>query len=284
MNNVQHTDNLLHDLKKESLFTLITVKVNNTEKTLFKFELKKTGDVLMYCKPAEFYRDPGELATSEKKIKQQRYSFHKSSESKDVINFIKQTIDLDIGEIKNTYIVTPAIKNKSGFIHVLSRRAPDLSTEKYNTKKKSKYRLLNLGDFDCKSSTLFYSLFVSSSTISVPNKITIVNALSFVVGDFKFLVIWGYLPLPSHFTGSLIHSTTIKNDTGEILGQVDGVNAMGAIKLNEHYFKTLIDEYDKTLNPNKTAPFNLVKKIFELTGFLKSGKQSSAEKERGQYK
>ncbi|HGW4533456.1 TPA: hypothetical protein ACNH4C_005260, partial [Klebsiella pneumoniae] len=154
-------NNLKIDSSKQNLFTepsitQVTVKVDKVDKTLFKFELKKNGDVLMYCKHAQFYRDSGGVPNNDNEIKQQRYSFHKSLDSKENINFIKQTLDIPTSGIINTHIVTPAIKNNSGFIHVFSRRAPDLSIEKYNAKNKGKFRRLSIGEFDCTCSTIFY--------------------------------------------------------------------------------------------------------------------------------
>ncbi|KZQ99170.1 hypothetical protein A3N63_24745 [Klebsiella aerogenes] len=272
------SDNSNNNTKKmvdEPLITLVTITTDNIEKTLFKFELKKSGDVLMYCKHAQFYRESGTKPTDEIEIKQQRYSFHKSEKSESNINFIKQTFDLNTPDIINTYISTPEIKKKSGFIHIFSRRCPDLSPDRHNAKIKSKYRILNIDEFDYKISTLFYSLFIGSSKIDVPHKVATANTSTFVIGDFRFLVVWEYLPFPSHNTGSLIHSRTHKTDDGTIIGQIDGVNTSGAIEQSGLFHQSLIDEYNTTLNSFKEIPTNHIMNIFETTGFIKSGKRDS---------
>lgn len=130
------------DSSNQNLFTgpsymQVTVNIDNVEKTLLKFEQKKDGDVYMYCKHAQLYRDPGEAPNNDNTIKQQRYSFHRSLDSEKNINFIKQTFETSTTGIKNTHIVTPVIKNNTGFVHVLSRRTPNLSLDKYNAKKKT---------------------------------------------------------------------------------------------------------------------------------------------------
>lgn len=283
MSNIENTAHSQQDLEEKSTFTLVTIKVNNIDKALFRFELKKSGDVLMYCKHAQFYRDSGTKPNSEEGIKQQRYSFHKSQNSADGINFIKQTLDTTSTAEINTYIVTPVIKKKSGFVHIFSRRTPDLTPERHNANKKSKYRILDIDEYDSRSSTLFYSIFVGSSNVQVPNKVTSANVLSFIIGDFRYLVIWAYLPIPSHNTGNLVHSGTIKTDTGEILGQVEGVNTLGAIALSYDYFKILIIEYNSTLNACQDAPVNLAVNTFKSVGLRKDGLRFGA-KRRGIYK
>lgn len=266
--------------KNESVFSLVTVKLDNIEKTIFKFELKKNGDVFLYNRHAQFFRLSGTKDDNAKEIKQQRYSFHKSSESKEGINFIKQTLDIGQSDMINTYIVTPVIKKNAGFIHVFSSRSPDMSPERYNSKIKKNYRVMSIGDCDVKSSTLFYSLFVGSSKIQFPKKITTANALSFTIGDFRFLFTWAYLPMPSHYTGNLIHSGTIKTNSGDILGQTEGLNTSEAIKLSHHYFNCLINEYDATLNSCEDFPNNFVIELFKSTGFLKDGSESSLERSK----
>ncbi|EMO2828165.1 hypothetical protein REV13_08905 [Klebsiella pneumoniae] len=273
-------NNLKIDSSKQNLFTepsitQVTVKVDKVDKTLFKFELKKNGDVLMYCKHAQFYRDSGGVPNNDNEIKQQRYSFHKSLDSKENINFIKQTLDIPTSGIINTHIVTPAIKNNSGFIHVFSRRAPDLSIEKYNAKNKGKFRRLSIGEFDCTCSTIFYSLFIGSSSTQAPENNTRKNVLMFTIGDFKFILNWTYLPLPAHSSGNLIHSTTIKDDADNIIGQAEGVDYHGAIEQSMFYFKMLIAEYNDTLHIAEGFPSNFVLELFKLTGFLDGGTISS---------
>ncbi|MDE8894924.1 hypothetical protein PZW00_07495 [Klebsiella pneumoniae] len=271
------------DSSNQNLFTgpsymQVTVNIDNVEKTLLKFEQKKNGDVLMYCKHAQFHRDPGETSNNDNKIKQQRYSFHKSLDSENNINFIKQTLEISTPGIINTHIVTPVIKNNTGFIHVFSRRAPNLSFDRYNSKKKDKYKTLCIGDLDCASSTLFYSLFIGSSTQHSSDKKSESNVLTFIIGGFKFMFTWAYLPLPSHKSGCLIHSGTTMGDEGNIIGQSKGVDEKGAIQQSLMFFRKLIHEYDITLHVQEKLPINFVTNLFNVTGLLKGGCRSSPDR------
>ncbi|HDG7976392.1 TPA: hypothetical protein PCK86_005476 [Klebsiella pneumoniae] len=266
------------NLFTEPSFMQVTVNVDNIEKTLFKFELKKDGDVLMYCKHAQFHRDTGEAPNNDNKIKQQRYSFHRSLDSEDNINFIKQTFEISTPGIINTHIVTPVIKNNTGFIHVFSRRAPNLSFDRYNSKKKDKYKTLCIGDLDCASSTLFYSLFIGSSTQHSSDKKSESNVLTFIIGGFKFMLTWAYLPLPAHKSGFLIHSGTLMGDEGNVIGQSKGVDEEGAIQQSLLFFKILIDEYSATLHAQEKLPPAFVNDLFKETGFLNGGCFSSPDR------
>ncbi|HFP9303692.1 TPA: hypothetical protein ACHOZB_003118 [Raoultella planticola] len=271
------------DSSNQNLFTgpsymQVTVNIDNVEKTLLKFEQKKDGDVYMYCKHAQLYRDPGEAPNNDNTIKQQRYSFHRSLDSEKNINFIKQTFETSTTGIINTHIVTPVIKNNTGFVHVLSRRAPNLSLDKYNAKKKDKYKTLCIGDLDCASSTLFYSLFIGSSTQYSSDKKPESNVLTFIIGGFKFMFTWAYLPLPSHKSGFLIHSGTIMGNEGNVIGQSKGVDEKGAIQQSLIFFRKLIHEYDITLHVQEKLPLNFVTNLFNVTGLLKGGCLSSPDR------
>ena len=280
MDNNLNIDNSNQNLFTEPSITQVTVKVDKIDKTLFKFELKKNGDVLMYCKHAQFYRDSGEAPNNDNEIKQQRYSFHKSLDSKESINFIKQTLDIPTTGIINTHIVTPVIKNNSGFVHVFSRRAPDLSLEKYNAKNKGKFKRLNIGELDCSCSTIFYSLFIGSSSIKTPETYTKNNVLIFTIGDFKFMLNWAYLPLPAHSSGNLIHSRTITDDKDNIIGQVEGIDYHRAIEQSTFYFNILVAEYNDTLHIAERFPSNFVIELFKHTGFLEGGSFSSPSRKK----
>ncbi len=280
MDNSTKINNSKHNLFTEPLITQVTVNIDNVDKTLLKFELKKNGDVLMYCKHAQFYRDSGGVPNDDNEIKQQRYSFHKSLDSKKNINFIKQTLDIPTAGIINTHIVTPAIKNNSGFVHVFSRRAPDLSLEKYNAKNKGKFKRLSIGELDCTCSTIFYSLFIGSLSTKTPETFTKNKVLIFSIGDFKFMLTWVYLPLPAHSSGNLIHNKTITDDEDNIIGQVEGVDYHGAIEQSSLYFNMLIDEYNETLHKAERLPKNFVIELFKHTGFLKEGTFSSPSRKK----
>ncbi|SSD84683.1 Uncharacterised protein [Klebsiella quasipneumoniae] len=280
MDNSTKIDSSKQNLFNEPSITQVTVKVDKIDKTILKFELKKSGDVLMYCKHAQFYRDAGEVPNDDNEIKQQRYSFHKSLESKQNINFIKQTLDIPTTGIINTHIVTPAIKNNSGFVHVFSRRAPDLSLEKYNSKNKGKFKRLSIGELDCTCSTIFYSLFIGSLNTKTPETFTKNNILIFTMGDFKFMLIWAYLPFPAHSSGNLIHNKTITDDKNNIIGQVAGTDYHGAIELSTIYFNILVAEYNETLFKTDRLPYNFIIELFKRTGFLKEGTFSSPSRKK----
>lgn len=271
MSTLHNTDKSKSIINKEPNFILFTIKTKNIHKTLFKLELKKTGDVYMYCKHAQFYRDSGTAARSDIEINQQRYSFHKSLNSTEGINFIKQTLGIKPSENINTHIVTPAIKENTGFVHILSRRAPDLSLDRYNSKIKDKYRTICIDSFDCDCSTLFYSIFIGSSNTTVQNKPAAENVYLFDLGDFKFMFKWAYLPLAAHSSGNLIHSMTIKSNTGNIIGQVPGLDMQSALAQSELHFQLLIKEYSETLHRQENLPINYVSDLFKITKFLKGG-------------
>lgn len=94
------------------------------------------------------------------------------------------------------------------------------------------------------------------------------------------MLTWGYLPLPAHSSGNLIHNKTITDDEDNIIGQVEGVDYHGAIEQSSLYFNMLIDEYDETLHKAERFPKNFVIELFKHTGFLKEGTFSSPSRKK----
>ncbi|WP_440482843.1 hypothetical protein [Serratia marcescens] len=253
--------------KKE---TIITVNVDGVKKTILKIKLKKNGDVMLFIKHAAFFRDAGGVPSFSKKISQQRYSIHRSIESKEKINFIKQTLEVNGDGIINTHLVTPVIKNNSGFIQIFSRRIPNLSPEHYSVDNNNgKFIEESLGAFKSNKMTLMFSIFVGASALTVPDSFNNVNVRSFIRGEFRFLIIWTYILVASHSSGTLMHFGSIKGSDGEAIGQQHGVDASGATIIAVKGFCHLVAEYAQTLHLSEGIPVEYILEIFKNTGFVK---------------
>ncbi len=273
-NDVFNISKINSDVKK----TVITVDVNGINKSLMRFEIRPSGDVVHLLKHASHFRLEGVPEHSDKEIKQQRYSFHRSLNSSENINVIKQTYEFKSGEVMNSRLVTPAIKNKSGFVQVYSRRVQNLTSERYDTKKHSKGTVEeSLGEWEMKNSNLFLSVFVGSASLNANYMDDIVNVRSFVMGDFRFVIAWTYLIMPALGSGTYQHNiTTNPNDDMVICPEV-GHDMKGVINQAMGSFWSLVDEFATTLSAQEGFRIEILMKLIELTGFIKNGCRHSKE-------
>ncbi|HGM5994526.1 hypothetical protein ACTJJ6_02455 [Serratia sp. 22278] len=256
--------------------TEVTIDVDGIKKTIMRFELKSNGDVIMILKHAGFYREKETAEYHGQGIKQQRYSFHRSLKSPSKINVIKHTYEMKNGELIDTRVVTPVIKNKSGFVQVYSRRVPTLTPERYNTKPLSKVSVEeNLGYWDVNNSTLLVSVFVGSASLNISHDDNIVNIRSFVRGDFRFVLTWTYLMMPAHSSGALRHRMTLKLDNGMVLGLANGLSINDVVLNAIHEFWYLSDEFAKTISAEQGFSLETIFEIIKLTGFVKDGRRCS---------
>lgn len=250
----------------------ITMIVGGVKKDILGFKIKNNGDVMMLLRHAQAYREAGTGASIKKlpRIKQQRYTLHQSLQSKEKINVIKQTLSVKGHPDKNTYLFTPVIKDKSGFVPIFSRRLPALNTDQYNYNETQKIKEECLGEFDANKSMLFLSVFVGAPELEIPTGEYYANIHSVVIGGFRILFVWCYMMLPSHPSGFLVHKITQKNPDGTVGGQVSGLNMETAVAVALYDFYSSIEELGKTLHVTNNLPINFAEKSIELTGFVKN--------------
>lgn len=274
-NNISGDD--INSYNSNAKKSLVTMNVNGVKKNILAFELRPSGDVIMLLRPAQTYRDAGAGMGNLKPITQQRYTIHKNSQSKENINVIKHTLGVEGESDILTYLVTPAIKSKTGFVQIFSRRYPAMNIGQYNAKLSEKISEIYLGGFDATKSTLFFSVFVGAAEVQVPETQYYANTHSFVIGDFKFLLVWGFMMLQSHHSGGLAHQFTKKLPDGSIAGQWPGVDTEMAVSLALVVFEKLIGEFGKTLNAAHGLPANFVDNSLRLTGLVRNPNPESPD-------
>ncbi|CAI2449020.1 Uncharacterised protein [Serratia liquefaciens] len=257
--------------------SLVTMNVNGVKKNILAFELRPSGDVIMLLRPAQAYREAGKGMVNLKPITQQRYTIHKSSQSKENINLIKHTLGVKEEPNIHTYLATPAIKSKTGFVHIFSRRYPAMDVGQYDAKLSKKISEIYLGDFDATKSTLFFSVFVGAAEVQVSDNKYYANTHSFVIGDFRFLLVWGFMMLHSHNSGGLIHQFTEKRPDGSVTGQWPGVDTETAVNIAKTIFQKLVDEFGQTLHATHDLPINFVANSLHLTGFVRNPNPTSPD-------
>ncbi|MBR0839627.1 hypothetical protein JQ607_05415 [Bradyrhizobium liaoningense] len=143
-------------------------------------------------------------------IIQQKYTVHASLDSP-TYNTITHTLVLSDGQRLRSYAVTDAIKTKSGFALLFSRRCPDLSLDRYLLQNAKAFVPVVLGTYDTKSMTPVHAVFVGAADTEFDTSL----ASDFMVHQIVFnqtrlVIVHGAFPLPSHSTGDLSHIQTFK--------------------------------------------------------------------------
>jgi hypothetical protein len=204
------------------------IEVDEKPRKLFSLIEKKSGDLILTLNHAKNYEEGTNILGP---IKQQRYSIHKSPQSPSN-NTIKQTIELEGGKLYHTYNSTKAIKEKSGFCYIYSRRAPNLDLDRLNFKSKADDVIIDA--YVPSIRTLVYSIFISDESINFKDK----NFDDFKIHQIKFgfikiVILWSYINFPSDTSGFLSHNMTIPvtNEHKEIFNLGNGISENECISL-----------------------------------------------------
>jgi hypothetical protein len=169
---------------------VVTIGYNGTsEKRLFSAKERKNGDLLIVPTKAENVTETDNdvqknALTSSVRYpsKHQKYSVHRSVNSKDKINAVKHELILEDGRIKETLNYSKAIKHFGNLIPLFSRRTPNLLPDHYDLREKDRLSTLRkIGNMDGKRSMLVF--------------------------------LYSFLTLPAHSSGELQHFATIDTST-----------------------------------------------------------------------
>ena len=167
------------------------------------------GEVVIGIRSAEnyFYNSEGT------KILQQKYSVHASLDS-ERYSTITHTIVLSDGRKLRSYSVTDAIKSRSGFALLFSRRCPDLSNDRYLLENSKKFTPVVLGEYDSRRATPVFAVHVGGAeTEFKPSKTHEFAITEIPFAKLKLIIIHGFLGTPSHRTGDLLHGMTFKPES-----------------------------------------------------------------------
>jgi hypothetical protein len=144
-------------------------------------------------------------------ILQQKYTVHASSDSP-TYNTITHTQSLSDGHRLRSYALTDAIKSgRCTFTHLFSRRCPNLSNDRYLLRDAKAFVPVILGTCDVNRMTPTHSVFVghANAEFNVPDHPDF-GVQQIIFTNFRVVIVFGMLGLPSHHTGDLMHSMTFK--------------------------------------------------------------------------
>ncbi|MBU3889474.1 hypothetical protein FM996_05400 [Methylosinus sporium] len=124
---------------------------------------QRSGDVIINvkCAPLHFNSSADLIGTT---TSENRFSLHRSNDSKDGLNKIKQTKSLVNGEKIETHCVTNCIKKNINFCPIFSRMMPDMSADCFIPSKRRATEIY-IGEYNPILQTLVFSNFVSSPAV-----------------------------------------------------------------------------------------------------------------------
>lgn len=211
-------------------------------KRLFSVKELENGDLTVILMSADHYRDEGTWSNDdelERKIVHQKYSVHRSLQSKTGINALVHRLKMDDGTEHSTSHYTKALKQTNRHAALYSARVQDLSPDKY-TVQESERLSQEITSFNPTQATFHYMLFVCNLGADeiTPTADIAVEYLSFT--HFRLAVLWSFASVPSHHSALKCHFLTVDTklappDTHIVLENLgDGFDLPSAVD----YFRT----------------------------------------------
>lgn len=189
--------------------TRYAVRIDGSLRILFTILEKPDGELIIPMKTGE--RAENSLGP---RLLEQRYSVHPSPQSPEFTT-IKQTVNTDDGKTETSVILTDAVKLKTGFAIVFSRRVQDLTPERYaiqSTNRKNE-RTYVLADLDPVLHTLFISVFVGHPDTPFDVSSDDAVASHFPFKEFKIIILSTAKLIPVHYTTDYSHAVTFPPET-----------------------------------------------------------------------
>jgi hypothetical protein len=173
-----------------------TIKGNGTAEPLFSMSLTKHGDAILTVKGMEKVRQlglPTKMLGSEghnEEIREFRFTVHPTPNDAN-LNRINLHHVLKTGKKLGFAGRTDAIKKPYSLAMLFSRYGRGLGLSKSNAVVK------NIGSYDPSAFTIHWYLFVSHPDFFIAAESNTTNHTSEVVGDFRFTLLWSFLPMAS---------------------------------------------------------------------------------------
>ncbi len=248
--------------------------IDGSPRNILSVGQKACGDLILNLKPSKQFRDVDSLDGKDDVI-EQRYSIHASTQSKDGIDVIKQTLKLANGEIINTRHYTTAMKAGNSFAPIFIRRCPNLSIERYKiTNQKAK--IIKLADYD---HNLFMPIFmVMVSRFNREFVLPSFDNYSLTQHEFslfRLVIIWCFLgPILPHHTGELVHVITIPPSKLAAMVHPKGMNEIECIDFFKKYREVLKINFLKLVTMND---HQLLNDAIKFTDFFREGNENNQE-------
>lgn len=185
----------------------LVFKVAGQDRSGISMYERTNGDVIVVTKSNPIHAD-GPQGRRGARIKGKYFSIHKSAQSKDNINVLKQTIEFEGLPKAENYCMTSVIKSGVNFCPLFSRLFPDLSSSYWAPSDKPSNPII-LCEYDPKQQTPMVIALVAA-----PGKVfTFPQKVDFEKTEIHFnfcsvIALWKLLNFPSERAGTLQPSMT----------------------------------------------------------------------------
>ena len=191
--------------------TRIAVEVEGVPRALFSILEKSNGELIMPLTSAPRYGRHGGEWDDAPNVLEQRISIHPSSNSS-TYTTIKRTTNLSDNRSLTSVALTDAVKERTGFSGVFTRRVEDLSGDGYAPLGRVRLgdRILWVPEFDRKRYTLFFAVYVGHPkmefNINDRDAMLLIEPIAFK--EFQIITMFWLEPMPSHYTSEIAYNVT----------------------------------------------------------------------------
>lgn len=183
--------------------TRITITIEREEHEILSIKEGRSGDLILFPRHGSAHDHPD---GSIRETREDRISIHASRET-DGNTIIHHLTGKDGSMVETASFLH---NTASGFAwHVISKKCQSLAPEKYLARPRGRDRLINIGSYDPKQSTLLYSVFVADSHRDLPSLPCLAEPYRQIeFSAFRIFFFARYLSIPSLDKGTYIVSPT----------------------------------------------------------------------------
>jgi hypothetical protein len=166
---------------------------------------KSAGDVTVFLKNHVDYTMPDNPTAGGAKMKQHKYSLHRSPKSPFNINAFKRELDLSDGRKLRSRMNTRSIKQTNSYTPIFVQCCEGMAAPKWDNTT-AKGRRVNIGSYDSKAFTLIYAVFAgppSRRWTNPPYSRCKFREIEFE--HFNLVVLPTFMTMPSVKVGFMVH-------------------------------------------------------------------------------
>jgi hypothetical protein len=166
---------------------------------------KSAGDVTVFLKNHVDYTTTDKPTAGGVKMKQHKYSLHRSPKSPFNINAFKRELDLSDGRKLRGRMNTRSIKQTNSFTPIFFQCCEGMAAPKWDNTN-AKGRRINIGSYDSKAFTLVYAVFAGPPSRHWINpSYSRCKFTEIEFQHFNLVVLSAFLTMPSVKVGLMVH-------------------------------------------------------------------------------
>ena len=261
----------------------VTMKVRGQERSLLSVRATSNGGVIVSFLGREMDRkidilEEGMQFSSSidtKKIKEHKYTIHKSSMSPDFTT-IHHTIRHDDGnEVSNKHL-TKVVKSNTKFSVLCVNKCPNLLSESYATNISDE--TICLGSFEPSIFSMYYSIIICAvDHKKIDPYPAVANSVYFCINDVIIVILWSFFCIPSigfvyHHTITVPPEELIDDDHSELNNEIlNGFSENEILNFYSMFRDYIKNDSINQMRQSASISSQYISSLSNVTGYFHDG-------------